>query len=148
MARSLSGRPLSVAMMLNSRVTSGVKLRMTRLTVEKNGCDLAALEQIAHIGIGAVKVFDLGVKLVVDGLQFLVERLQLFLGSFELFIARLHFLVERDQLLIGRFELLQRCFIFLYRSLQALARVAQFDFEACVIVGWERDLRRGYRLSR
>ena len=49
------------------------------ISVEKNRRDLCTLKQIGKIAVGLVELLDFDTELVIDGLQFLVDRLQLFL---------------------------------------------------------------------
>jgi hypothetical protein len=76
---SVSGRPLSLGMRLNSLVTAGVKLRISRFRFEEDRRYLGAAEQIIEVAVGPVQFFDLVAELVINGLQFLIDRLQFLL---------------------------------------------------------------------
>src|SRR5215469_2813500 len=122
---SVSGRPLSLGIRLNSLVTAGVKPRISQIPVEEDCRYLCALEQIVEIAVGSVELVDFRAELMIDRLQFLIDRLQFLFRSLELFIGRLQFLIDREQLFIGGAELFVRRFELLDCRLQSLLGLLQ-----------------------
>ena len=101
----------------------GCKSLDAQPAVEEEGADLGGPQQVFQFLVCFGDLLQLVLQIVVDGLQFLVERLQLFFTGFQLLRGRPVFLVDGLQLLVGRFHFLVRAVIFLDGDLQLLAQV-------------------------
>ncbi len=88
------------------------------MTVQEDGRDFGALEEIAQVAVGGIQLIDLFVKLHVDRVKLFIERLQLLFGSLEFLIGRLHLLVDRMQFLITAAELLECRLVFFSKRLK------------------------------
>ncbi|MNM95354.1 hypothetical protein D3C81_1077940 [compost metagenome] len=103
-----------------------------QVAVDKHGGDLGGGDQVAQVVVDLVGFIDLGLELVVDRQQFLVDGLQLFLAGFQLFagqaqlfVDRLHFFVRGHQLLAGDVGLLDGFLQLLTGTLQFALQGAQ-----------------------
>ena len=67
--------------------------------VEKDGCDVGAVEHVLQVFRGCALAIQRLLELVVERIELLVERLQFFLGGEQLLVGGLIFLVERQRLL-------------------------------------------------
>ena len=84
-------------------------------------------------------------ELAVHGLQFLVDRLQLFLGGLQLLVRGLQLLVDRLIFLVGGLQLLVGAFQLLDRRLETLARKAQFALQLLhVLVALQAKVGAGF----
>ena len=87
--RSASGRPMSLAMMLNSDLVAGVKKRIFSLGIEENRRDIGAVQDVLQVVRGRALPLQRFLKLAVEGGQLLVQRLQFFLRGQQLLVGRL-----------------------------------------------------------
>ena len=97
-----------------------------QLRVEEQDADIGRRHQVLHVAVGARHAFELHLEFAVDGLQLLVDRLQLLLAGLQLLGGRAVLLVDRLQLLVGGAQLLVRPLIFLSRGAQL--RLAELQF--------------------
>ena len=104
--------------MLKRSAIGGVKRLIRSCRVEEQDSDVRRRHQVLDIAMGARHAFELGLQLGVDGLQFLVDRLQLFLAGFELLGGRAILLVDRLQFLVGGAQLLVGALVFVMRDAQ------------------------------
>jgi hypothetical protein len=61
----------------------------TQIVIEKDGCNLRAVEKILKIVLGMHQKVVLDVQFAVNGLKFFVDRLHFLLGCFQFLIGGL-----------------------------------------------------------
>ena len=91
------------------------------VTVQEQHRNLRAVHGVLQIVGGGALPLDRFVELTVEGGEFLVERLQLFLGSFQFFVGRLEFFVDRQGLFVGGRQFVISCLKVVDCALQFLA---------------------------
>ena len=97
--------------------------------VDEDGGDVGGRDQVVQVVVCLAGLFHLHFQFVVDGDQFLVHRLQLFLARFELFGGRTQLFVDGLQFFIRGAMLLVRHFGMFDGFLQFLLIALQFGFE-------------------
>jgi len=95
-----SGRPTSPAISLISRVVACEAAHL-QLAVQEHCGDIGAVQQVLHVVAGAREVVQLGLQFGVHRLQFLVQRLHLFLRGGQFLVDGLLFFAGGLQLLVG-----------------------------------------------
>ena len=96
-----------------------------QLVVEEHGSDVGAFEQVVQVVVGAIERIHLAAEFDIDGMQFLVDGLELFLGSLQFLVRRLQLFIDRYQLFVGGLQFLQRRFVFLDDRLEPVAGLVQ-----------------------
>src|SRR5215471_573384 len=76
-----------------------------QLSVQKDGGDFDAVEQVLHVVIGARQLIDFGLQLGVDRAQFFVQRLHLLLGGLKFFVGSLQLFNGGLQRFLGGLQL-------------------------------------------
>ena len=102
------GRSRSRTLTLKISPSCGVKRLMRRSGVEKQRRDVGRGHEVLEVAVGVRDFFELHLQLVIDGVQFLVDALQLLFARLELLGGGAVLFVEALQLLVGGAQILVR----------------------------------------
>ena len=112
-------------------LSGGVVMRDVQAAIEHEQGVVEAVLHVGEIGCHRLQLARLVLKLIIDGHELFVRRLQFFVRGLQLFVGRLQFLVGGLQFLTLRLQFLVGCFQLFDDGLQVLTGTRQLPLQLC-----------------